>query len=126
MTGGRAGAVVRCMVCACSGQQLDGQVTGGAKGDGNAQPHRHGDAKPVANALDVGGGVGVVRVDGVGMAGAGWNTHILPVRVLGKCGGFVSDVVVGIDGKAAQQGYARYQKSFSDPPPQPTFVIDAK
>ena len=36
------------------------------------------------------------------------------------------DPVAGIDGKAAQQGYARYQKSFSDPPPQPTFVIDAK
>jgi serine protease len=31
--------------------------------------------------------------EGQGMAGAGWDTRILPVRVLGKCGGSDSDIV---------------------------------
>lgn len=31
-----------------------------------------------------------------GMAGAGWNTRILPVRVLGKCFGYDSDIVKGM------------------------------
>lgn len=48
------------------------------------------------HGTQVAGIVGALTNNGVGMAGAGWNTHILPVRVLGKCGGFVSDVVVGM------------------------------
>jgi serine protease len=31
-----------------------------------------------------------------GIAGVNWNTRILPVRVLGKCGGSVSDIVDGM------------------------------
>lgn len=31
--------------------------------------------------------------------------------------------VAGIDGHAAQQVYQRYQKSFSEPPPRPVFII---
>lgn len=34
--------------------------------------------------------------NGVGMAAAGWNTVVLPVRVLGKCGGFDSDIIDGM------------------------------
>ncbi len=34
--------------------------------------------------------------NGVGVAGVNWNSLILPVRVLGKCGGFTSDVVDGM------------------------------
>ncbi len=30
------------------------------------------------------------------MAGVGWNVRVLPVRVLGKCGGFDSDVIAGM------------------------------
>lgn len=48
------------------------------------------------HGTQVAGIVGALTNNGVGMAGAGWNTHILPVRVLGKCGGYVSDVVVGM------------------------------
>ena len=64
-----------------------------------------------------------------------WDTHFganarlaLAQQVLDAGAGLNPDPdpVTGIDGKAAQQGYARYQKSFSDPPPQPTFVIDNK
>lgn len=31
-----------------------------------------------------------------GMAGTGWNTLVLPVRVLGKCGGNDSDIIAGM------------------------------
>ena len=33
---------------------------------------------------------------GIGMAGVGWNTMVLPVRVLGKCGGYDSDIIAGM------------------------------
>lgn len=62
-----------------------------------------------------------------------WDTHFgasarlaLATQVIDADAGRNPDPVAGIDGKAAQLGYVRYQKSFSDPPPQPTFVIDAK
>ena len=32
----------------------------------------------------------------IGMASVGRNVRILPVRVLGKCGGFISDVIAGM------------------------------
>lgn len=35
-------------------------------------------------------------VDAQGIAGGGWQTRILPVRVLGKCGGFDSDIIDGM------------------------------
>ena len=36
------------------------------------------------------------RTTGSGLAGIDWNAKILPVRVLGKCGGYDSDIVDGI------------------------------
>jgi serine protease len=32
----------------------------------------------------------------VGIAGTNWNAYVLPVRVLGKCGGFDSDIIDGM------------------------------
>jgi serine protease len=40
--------------------------------------------------------IGASANDGVGMTGAGWATRILPVRVLGKCGGVDSDIIDGM------------------------------
>lgn len=40
--------------------------------------------------------IGARSNDGVGMAGVGWSTRILPVRVLGKCGGVDSDIIDGM------------------------------
>ena len=40
--------------------------------------------------------IGAATDNAVGMASVGWNVRILPVRVLGKCGGFQSDVVAGM------------------------------
>jgi len=34
--------------------------------------------------------------NGLGVAGVDWNTRILPVRVLGRCGGYLSDIADGI------------------------------
>ena len=44
----------------------------------------------------VAGTIGAASNNGVGVAGINWVSKILPVRVLGKCGGWTSDVVDGI------------------------------
>lgn len=40
--------------------------------------------------------VGAQTNNGTGVAGLGWDTSILPVRVLGRCGGFDSDIIDGM------------------------------
>lgn len=40
--------------------------------------------------------VGALTNNGVGMASVGRNVRVLPVRVLGKCGGYTSDIVPAI------------------------------
>jgi serine protease len=40
--------------------------------------------------------IGAMTNNGAGVAGITWNARILPVRVLGKCGGFNSDVLAGM------------------------------
>ncbi len=44
----------------------------------------------------VAGLIGALTNNGAGVAGAAWQTHVLPVRVLGKCGGFDSDIIAGM------------------------------
>lgn len=45
----------------------------------------------------VAGTIGAVTTnDRVGVAGGAWNVTVVPVRVLGKCGGELSDIVSGI------------------------------
>jgi serine protease len=44
----------------------------------------------------VSGIISALSNNGVGVAGVMWNSTILPVRVLGKCGGFNSDVMEGM------------------------------
>jgi serine protease len=44
----------------------------------------------------VSGIIGAVANNGQGMAGAAYGVRILPVRVLGKCGGYDSDIVAGM------------------------------
>jgi serine protease len=41
----------------------------------------------------VAGTIGAASNNGIGVTGISWNAKILPVRVLGKCGGFLSDTV---------------------------------
>jgi serine protease len=42
------------------------------------------------------GTIGASGNNGLGVAGINWNSKILPVRVLGKCGGYTSDIVDGL------------------------------
>jgi serine protease len=44
----------------------------------------------------VAGIVGASSNNGVGVAGSNWVSKILPVRVLGRCGGFTSDIIDGL------------------------------
>ena len=40
--------------------------------------------------------IGALTGNGIGMASVGRNVRVLPVRVLGKCGGFDSDIIAGM------------------------------
>ncbi len=44
----------------------------------------------------VAGTIGAASNNGVGVAGINWAAWILPVRVLGRCGGYTSDIVDGM------------------------------
>jgi serine protease len=44
----------------------------------------------------VSGLIAAATNNGTGMAGVGWGLKILPVRVLGKCGGYDSDIMAGM------------------------------
>lgn len=48
------------------------------------------------HGTNVAGILGAQTDNGVGIAGLGWNVRILPVRVLGKCGGYDSDIIAGM------------------------------
>jgi serine protease len=55
---------------------------------------------PLANSswhgTRVAGILGAISNNGVGIAGMTWSGWILPVRVLGKCGGYDSDILAGM------------------------------
>ena len=42
------------------------------------------------------GVLGALTNNGVGIAGMTWNPYLLPVRALGKCGGYDSDIIAGM------------------------------
>jgi serine protease len=42
------------------------------------------------------GVLGALTNNGIGVAGMTWNPYILPVRALGKCGGYDSDIIAGM------------------------------
>ncbi|MCA3000235.1 MAG: S8 family serine peptidase [Rhodocyclaceae bacterium] len=51
----------------------------------------------------VAGTIGAASNNGVGVAGINWNSKILPVRVLGKCGGTTADITDAIRWAAGLQ-----------------------
>ncbi len=44
----------------------------------------------------IAGIIGAIANNSVGLSGGSWNGWILPVRVLGKCGGYDSDILAGM------------------------------
>lgn len=44
----------------------------------------------------VAGTIGAAGNNAIGVAGVNWNSTIIPVRVVGKCGGLISDIADGI------------------------------
>jgi serine protease len=48
------------------------------------------------HGTQVAGLIGAATNNGAGMAGVGWQTMVLPVRVLGRCGGYDSDIIAGM------------------------------
>jgi len=48
------------------------------------------------HGTQVSGLVAALTDNGIGMAGAAPGVRVLPVRVLGKCGGYDSDIIAGV------------------------------
>jgi serine protease len=48
------------------------------------------------HGTQVAGTIAAKASNGIGIAGIAWNAKIVPVRVLGKCGGYTSDIADGI------------------------------
>ena len=48
------------------------------------------------HGVHIAGIIGALSNNGTGGAGIGWNTPVLPVRVLGKCFGYDSDIIAGM------------------------------
>ena len=71
-------------------QEDAGTVDGGLfKGCGAENSSWHG--------TQTAGILGAATNNGVGMAGVGYNTMIVPVRALGKCGGYDSDIIAATE-----------------------------
>ena len=59
-------------------------------------PTSHGPVNSSWHGTRVVGVLGALTNNGVGVAGMTWNPYILPVRALGKCGGYDSDIIAGV------------------------------
>jgi serine protease len=59
-------------------------------------PATHGPVDSSWHGTRVVGVLGALTNNGVGIAGMTWNPYILPVRALGKCGGYDSDILTAM------------------------------
>ena len=65
-------------------------------------------------ALGWSGCLGALTNNGVGIAGMSWGPWILPVRALGKCGGYDSDIIAGIEWAAGMPVTAAESRELLD------------
>jgi serine protease len=65
-------------------------------GDPNSSPV-DGPTNSTWHGTRVVGVLGAITNNNAGIAGMTWNPYILPVRALGKCGGFDSDIMAGME-----------------------------
>ncbi len=65
--------------------------------------------------------IGALTNNGIGMASVARNVRVLPVRALGKCGGFDSDIIAGdaLGGRPRRAGRARQPDSGARAQPEP-------
>ena len=71
-------------------------ITSGEDADRNSLFFECGAEDSSWHGTMVSGLIGAIADNGQGMAGAAYGVRILPVRVLGKCGGYDSDIVAGM------------------------------
>ena len=65
-------------------------------GDWSTASDSCGAASSSWHGTQVAGLIGAASDNAIGMAGVGRNVMVLPVRVLGKCGGYDSDIIAGM------------------------------
>lgn len=65
-------------------------------GDWSVSTDDCGAASSSWHGTQVAGLIGAATDNGIGMAGVGRNVMVLPVRVLGRCGGFDDDIIAGM------------------------------
>src|SRR5207253_11028783 len=78
-----------------TGRDNDASDPGDATGDGECAPGFPGQPSSWHGTF-VSGLIAANTNNGAGIAGIDWNAKILPVRVLGKCGGTFDDIAAGI------------------------------
>jgi len=78
-----------------SGRDADARDEGDWTGDNECFPGSFGEPSSWHGTF-VAGLIGANGDNGVGIAGVDWNAKILPVRVLGRCGGTFDDILAGV------------------------------
>ncbi|NBU49800.1 MAG: peptidase [Betaproteobacteria bacterium] len=76
------------------------------------------------HGTQVSGLIGAATNNTVGMAGAGWNVMVLPVRVLGRCGGYDSDIIAAMRWAAGVSQNVGVNAVVNLPNPNPARVIN--
>jgi len=71
-------------------------VTAAENGEKGGAFENCGESDSSWHGTQVAGVIGASANNGLGMAGAAHGVRILPVRVLGKCGGYDSDIIAGM------------------------------
>ena len=69
------------------------------------------------------GVLGALTNNGVGIAGMTWNPYLLPVRALGKCGGYDSDIIAGMQWAVGSRSPAPKARLSRTIPIRPTSSI---
>jgi serine protease len=76
------------------------------------------------HGTQVAGLIGAATNNGIGMAGAGWNVMVLPIRVLGRCGGYDSDIIAGMRWAGGLSQNVGVSAVVNVPNPYPARVIN--
>ena len=76
------------------------------------------------HGTQVAGLIGAATNNATGIAGVGYNVRILPVRVLGRCGGYDSDIIAGMLWAAGMGAYAGFGNSVLPPNPYPSKILN--